>query len=176
MCINGWMDGMHAQLCLILCDPLVLHQAASVACTARLPCSMNTWGTPCAPTGSALTSSPLPTRPDCPQVLLPPWDSRLLGVPPYSHRCWLRLPSTHCGHCSPAPHCRLCLLIPKPDLLTAQHLADKSCHRPCDLALVTSLLSLSPHMKVQLPEHTELSPHLPFLPTSPLLLNLGGPA
>ena len=28
MRINGWMDGMHAQLCLTLCDPLVLHQAS----------------------------------------------------------------------------------------------------------------------------------------------------
>ena len=106
------------------------------------------------PTGSALTSSPLPMQPDCPQVLLTPWDSRLLGVPPPSHRCWLGLPSTRCGHCSPAPHRKLYLLIPKPDLLTAQHLVDKSCHRPCGLALVTSLLR-SPHMKVQLPAPRE---------------------
>lgn len=111
------------------------------------------------PMSSPLTSSPLPTRPDCPQVLLTPWDSRLLGVPPPSHWCWLGLPFTHCGHCSPAPHCKLCLLIPKPDLLTAQHLADKSCHRPRDLALVTSLLTLSPHMKVQASQNTLSSHH-----------------
>ena len=111
------------------------------------------------PMGSPLTSSSLPTQPDCPQVLLTPWDSRLLGVPPPSHRCWPGLPFTHCGHCSPAPHCKLCLLIPKPDLLTAQHLADKSCHRPCDLALVTSLLTLSPHMKVQASQNTLSSHH-----------------
>lgn len=80
---------------------------------------------PCSPRGSSLTSLPLPTQPECPQVLLIPWHSCLPSVPPLSHRCWLRLPSTHLGRCSPAPHCRLCLLIPKPDLLTAQHPSDR---------------------------------------------------